>query len=209
MQTKIEKISPLSAFAVYNIPNNSDLLTQFLSFREKLTLANISREHKRSEWLSARLAVKRALDCLGIPYPGFYKDEYGKSHAMNGQGFVSLTHTKGLAAAIFHLKIPVGIDLEYIRPKILRVGPKFLSEQELSFMGDDELLHTIAWSAKESIFKCQGKKGVSLKDHIELEPFEKNQEVIYGKIKGTEFSDHNYRVKVHCEGDFVLTYTIW
>lgn len=209
MQTKIEKISPLSAFAVYNIPNTSDLPTDFLSFREKLTLANISREQKRQEWQSARLAVKAALDCIGLPYPGFYKDEYGKSHAMNEHGFVSLTHTKGLAAAIFHLEIPVGIDLEYIRPKILRVGPKFLSDQELAFMRDDEMLHTIAWSAKESIFKCQGKKGVSLKEHIVLEPFDKDQDIIHGKISGTEFSNHRYRVKVHCEDDFVLTYTIW
>lgn len=209
MQTKIEKISPLSAYAVKNIEDISDNGMDFLSFREKLSMANISRDSKRIEWKSARMAVREALSGISMPYPGFFKDEFGKSHPMDGYGYVSLTHTKNLAAAIFHRDMPVGIDLDYIRPKIVRLAPKFLCEQEMDFLGKDELLHTIAWSAKESIFKCQGKRGVSLKDNIVLEPFEANSEVIKGRIVDSEFSDHHYTVKVIQEGEFVLTYTVW
>ncbi|RZS97072.1 4'-phosphopantetheinyl transferase family protein [Cecembia calidifontis] len=209
MQTKIEKISPLSALAVNNIEEVSQNGIDFLSFREKLSFANISRDDKRVEWKGARLAIKSALDCISLPYPGFFKDEHGKSHPMDGYGYVSLTHTKGIAAAIFHKDMPVGIDLDYVREKVVRLGPKFLDPKEIAFLNNDALLYTIAWSAKESIFKCQGRKGISLKSNILLEPFSLEDDTIKGRVYQTEFSDHFYTVKVERENDIVLTYTIW
>lgn len=209
MQTKIEKISPLSALAVNNIQEVASNGVGFLSFREKLSLANISREEKKKEWKGARLAIKAALDCISLPYPGFFKDEHGKSHPMDGYGYVSLSHTKGIAAAIFHKEMPVGIDLDYVREKVVRLGPKFLDPSEIEFLNGDPLLYTIAWSAKESIFKCQGRRGISLKYNILLEPFDREVKVLKGKVYGSEFSDHHYTVKVDTENDLVLTYTIW
>jgi phosphopantetheinyl transferase len=209
MQTKIEKISPLSALAINNIEEVSQNGIEFLSFREKLAFANISRIEKRIEWKGARVAVKSALDCISLPYPGFFKDEHGKSHPMDGYGYVSLTHTKGIAAAIFHKDMPVGIDLDFVREKVVRLGPKFLDSSEISFLNNDPVLYTIAWSAKESIFKCQGKRGISLRRNILLEPFGIHDKVIKGKVYQSDFSDHFYNVKVEIERDIVLTYTVW
>ncbi len=209
MQTKIEKISPLSALAINNIKDEAENSIDFLSFREKLSYANISHVEKKMEWKGARLAIKYALDCISLPYPGFYKDEHGKSHAMDNYGHVSLTHTKGKAAAIFHKDIPVGIDMDYVREKIVKLGSKFLQPSEIEFLGDNPLLFTIAWSAKESIYKCQGRKGISLKENILLNPFSLEDKIIKGKVHQTERSDHFYTVKVENEKDMVLTYTIW
>lgn len=209
MQTKLEKISPLSAFAVNNIHDLEDSRLDFLSFREKLSYANISHPQKRLEWKGARMAIKSALDLISLPYPGFYKDSHGKSYAMDGYGHVSLSHCEPIAAAIFHRDMSVGIDLERVRPKVVPVAPKFLREEEIAFLGDDVLLHTIAWSAKESIFKCQGRKGISLRQHIYLQPFDATSQVVKGRIQGTGTSDHHYEVRVLVEDDMVLTYTIW
>jgi phosphopantetheinyl transferase len=209
MRTKIEKISPLSALAVNNIEEVSQNGIEFLSFREKLSFANISKSDKRIEWKGARVAIKSALDCISIPYPGFFKDEHGKSHPMDGIGFVSLTHTKGIAAAIFHKDMPVGIDLDFVREKVVRLGPKFLDPSEIDFLNNDPVLFTKAWSAKESIFKCQGKRGISLRRNILLEPFSDEDKVIQGKVHQSEFSDHFYKVRVEMEKDIVLTYTVW
>lgn len=209
MQTKIEKISPLSALAVNNIQEVSQNGIDFLSFREKLSYANISRDDKKIEWKGARVAIKSALDCISLPYPGFFKDEHGKSHPMDGYGYVSLTHTKGIAAAIFHKDMPVGIDLDYVREKVVRLGPKFLNPSEIEFLNNDPILYTVAWSAKESIFKCQGRRGISLKSNILLDPFSLDDHVIKGRVYQSEYSDHFYNVKVEVENDIVLTYTIW
>jgi enterobactin synthetase component D len=209
IQTKIEKIDSSSALAVKIIDSFSEKELEFLSFREKLSFANISHPEKKKEWGTARLAVQEALNHLQIPYPGFFKDEHGKSQSMNGQGFVSLTHTRGYAAAIYHRELPVGIDMEIIREKILQIGSRFLVAEELTFLQPKAAHYTMAWSAKESIFKCHGKKGVSLRDNILLEPFAPDATLIKGKIHGTNFEDHHYQVQVEQSENLILTYTIW
>jgi enterobactin synthetase component D len=209
MQTKIEKIDSLAALAVKIIGEQEDQQLDFLSFREKLSFANISHPEKKKEWATARLAIYDALEALKVPYPGFFKDEHGKSQSMNGHGYVSLTHTPGFAGAIFHREQPVGIDMDLIREKILKIGFRFLDSSELDFLEKDPVHYTMAWSAKESIFKCQGKKGVSFRENILLEPFEKNAKKIKGKIRGTDFADHHYTVDVRHLENVILTYTIW
>lgn len=209
MQTKIEKIDSSSALAIKIIEDTECIPPDFLSFREKLAYANISHDEKRKEWTTARLAIKDALDQLHIPYPGFYKDEHGKSQTMKGSGHVSLSHTLGMACAIFHRENPVGIDMDIVREKILRIGFRFLDKTELDFLEKDPLHYTMAWSAKESIFKCQGRRGISLRDNILLEPFSKNTDLIKGRIRGTDFADHHYKVRVQVIGGVVLTYTVW
>ena len=128
---------------------------------------------------------------------------------MDEYGYVSLTHSHGLAAAIFHKEMPVGIDLDFVREKVVKLGPKFLNPSEISFLNDDPLLYTIAWSSKETIYKCQGRKGISLKQNILLQPFVKDQKVIKGKIYGTDFADHHYSVQVEVDQEMILTYSIW
>ncbi len=209
MQAKIEKIDSSSALAVKIIEELESHELDFLSFREKLSFANISHPEKKKEWATARLAIHGALEALNVPYPGFFKDEHGKSQSMNGHGYVSLTHTPGFAGAIFHREHPVGIDMDLIREKILRIGFRFLDESELDFLEKDPVHYTMAWSAKESIFKCQGRKGVSFRENILLDPFEVTAGKIKGRIRGTEFADHHYTVEVRQLENVVLTYTIW
>ena len=209
MQTKIEKIDSSSALAIKIIEIQEEEALDFLSFREKLSFANISHPEKRKEWATARIAIRDALEVLQIPYPGFFKDEHGKSQAMNGNGFVSLSHTAGLAGAIYHRDIPVGIDMDFIREKILKIGSRFLDSSEIEFLDKEPLHYTMAWSAKESIFKCLGKRGVSFRDNILLEPFLSDASIIRGKVRGTDFADHHYQVQVRVISNVVLTYTIW
>ena len=209
MQTKIEKIDSSSALVIKIIEDQPEEKLDFLSFRERLSLCNISHEEKRKEWATSRLAIKEALDSFHIPYPGYFKDEHGKSQSMNGRGFVSLTHTSGMAAAIFHQDNPVGIDMDLIREKILAIGFRFLDSSEVDFLEKDPLHYTLAWSAKESIFKCQGKRGVSFRGNILLEPFKKDSKVIWGKIYGTDHDDHHFQVRARIMDQTVLTYTIW
>ncbi len=209
MQAKIEKIDSYSALAVKIIEEQQDQQLDFLSFREKLSFANISHPEKKKEWATARMAIYDALEALDVSYPGFFKDEHGKSQSMNGQGYVSLTHTPGFAGAIFHRAQPVGIDMDLIREKILRIGFRFLDRTELDFLEKDPVHYTMAWSAKESIFKCQGKKGVSFRENILLDPFDIQAEQIKGKIKGTNFADHHYSVEVRRLENVILTYTSW
>jgi phosphopantetheinyl transferase (holo-ACP synthase) len=99
--------------------------------------------------------------------------------------------------------------MDLIREKILKIGFRFLDSSELNFLEKDPAHYTMAWSAKESIFKCQGKRGVSFRENILLEPFGVNDSVIKGKIRGTDFADHHYSVEVRRLENVILTYTVW
>lgn len=209
MRTKIEKIDSSSALAIKIIGEVQNKELSFLSFREKLSMANISHPEKKQEWIAARLSIYEALNALEVIYPGFFKDEHGKSQSMNNEGYVSLSHTDGYAAAIYHKLIPVGIDLEFIQDKILKIGKRFLAPAEIEFLNPHPKHYTMAWSAKESIFKCQGKRGVSLRENILLEPFSIEDKVIFGEIKGLNFANHRYEIHVEHIQNTILTYTVW
>ncbi|MHA7129001.1 4'-phosphopantetheinyl transferase family protein [Algoriphagus namhaensis] len=209
MQTKIEKIDASSSLCIKLIETGEQDSLDFLSFREKLSMANISHPKKRKEWITSRLAIYEALRSMNLPYPGFYKDKHGKSQSMSGEGHVSLSHTEGMAAALYHQEKPVGLDLEPLREKVLRVGPRFLAREELEFLKDDVSHYTMAWSAKESIFKCQGKRGVSFRENILLEPFDKEAKYIRGIIRGLSGPHHTYHIRVSRFDNLILTYTIW
>lgn len=209
MQTKIEKIDSSSALAIKIIEKLSSESLNFLSFDEQISFANIQHPSKRAEWVTARLAIRDAMEALDLPYPGFYKDKHGKSHVLKGGGQVSISHTNGVAAAIFHKENPVGIDIEHIRERVLKIGPKFLSDSELDFAQKDPLLHTIAWSAKESIFKCNGKNGISLRKNILLEPFQHHDMSLKGQIVGTDCIYPFFKIEIRIFSNIVLTYTSW
>ena len=209
MQTKIEKIDSSSALAIKNIGEEENKDLSFLSFREKLAMANISHPEKKKEWITARLAIFEALNVLDVNYPGFFKDEHGKSQSMNNIGYVSLSHTEGFAAAVYHKVLPVGIDLEFIRDKVLKIGKRFLAPSEIEFLELDPKHYTMAWSAKESIFKCQGKRGVSFRENICLEPFSIDDKIIFGEIRGLNLVDHRYQIHVDHIQNTILTYTVW
>src|SRR5699024_774298 len=67
----------------------------------------------------------------------------------------------------------VGIDLELVKPKIVRIANKFMKADELTTIGNDHIEKLYAcWCAKEAVYKLQGNKGVSLKDNITIQPFD-------------------------------------
>jgi phosphopantetheinyl transferase (holo-ACP synthase) len=63
------------------------------------------------------------------------------------------------------------------REKIIRIADKFVNDKELnrlkSFDTEDYIKKlTVKWGAKEAIFKIRNEKGISFKDHIQVNPFE-------------------------------------
>jgi len=209
MITKIEKLSPNSALVVNKIEDLPEKSLEFLSFREKLTLSNITHPEKHKEFIASRKVMNEALRCFDIKYPGFYKDEFGKSYPMEDIGHVSLTHTKGFVAAIFHKLQPVGIDLEHIQDKIVRLGPKFLSPLEIDRLGNDPVKITMSWSSKEAAYKVYGKKGISLKNNIRIVQEDLKESVWHLQIETHEENHLIFPIQIEVHDDMVLSYSKW
>ena len=73
--------------------------------------------------------------------------------------------------------VPVGIDVERINPRILRVETKFLNANEYELLsGCNEesrvVYATLFWSIKETVFKWWGDGAVDFAEQIQIKKIE-------------------------------------
>lgn len=67
----------------------------------------------------------------------------------------------------------VGLDLEFMTNKILRIADKFLRPEELENINKDlELYHLyLHWCAKEALYKICDKVDINFVTNLNIEPF--------------------------------------
>jgi len=111
---------------------------------------------------------------------------------------------------VSHTHLP-GIDLEKIDQRIARVKHKFMNKSEFDFAGDEKQieLQTLIWSAKEALYKVYGKKELDFKDHLQIYPFNINQNpthTFFGTIKKDDFHQ-KHLIHFQILNNIVLTYT--
>jgi len=97
---------------------------------------------------------------------------------LNTQKGISISHSKEIAAIGISNEIDFGIDVQYKTDKILNIQNKFLSNNEKQNLGDTPSLESLIklWSAKESIYKALGIKGVSFSNDLEID-IKKNKDL--------------------------------
>ena len=109
------------------------------------------------------------LQHVGYADQDLYYDALGKPHLQDGT-FISITHSHYFAAVILS-DVPVGIDIELQREKIIRIANKFC-KTEFQYLNTDDIDYirklTVIWGVKEAIFKIKSEKGISFKDHISV-----------------------------------------
>jgi phosphopantetheinyl transferase len=67
----------------------------------------------------------------------------------------------------------IGIDMEIVKEKTLKIAPRFLDISHLEQLSQEEKIKkaTVIWGIKESIFKVKNEIGISFQDHIFEEDF--------------------------------------
>jgi len=121
------------------------------------------------------LAIRKTLQLEDPSYKIRY-DESGKPF-INSDLNISISHSKCMAAIVFSEHNLAGIDIEHKQNKIIRIKNKFLNdseklENEYQYNVDNL---TMMWTAKESIYKALGIKGVSFSDNIIIKNINKNK----------------------------------
>ena len=168
-------------------------------------VSNATHPVKQLEWLASRTCVKYTVEALNHTYLGIEKDCHNNPYLIDIQGFISLSHTNEYAVAVVSLEEEVGIDIERISNKLSRVAHKFLSPSERILAGENLLRMCVYWCAKESLYKWYGKKNLSFKENIYIEPFEEKPTTLQGEIfmDGTLKTEHD--LAVFYVEDFVIT----
>lgn len=155
----------------------------------------ISSVRRQKEWLATRVLVQQLLpqnEDVNIIY-----DPYGKPFLKQNPRQLSISHSSQFAAVILHSDHNLGIDIEPIHPRILRLKHKFISEKEAAQIeGDDLFLLTLFWSAKETLYKLYGKKELIFKENLLIHQ--------HFKISDSSIEAEGYLETSICKGDFQL-----
>ncbi len=153
--------------------------------------------NKRNEQISREhfLAVRKLLN-IENPDININYDQNGKPYLNNNKG-ISISHSNKLVGIGLSNEIDFGIDIQIKTDKILNIQKKFLSKNELLQLESINTIESLTkiWSAKESIYKLLGKKGVSFSRDLEIDFSSKNN-----VFKTGHYINENNKIK------FDLTY---
>jgi 4'-phosphopantetheinyl transferase len=202
-----KNISDQCIVTLWKIEEDANFFLKYLCIKED-DLANVSNAThpiKQLEWLASRTCVKYTVELLEHNYQGIEKDEHNNPYLSKIQGFVSLSHTSNYAVAIVSLAEEVGIDIERVSDKLSRVAHKFLATTERLHAGNDLLRMCIYWCAKESLYKWYGKKNLSFKENIYIEPFENEPSLLQGEIFMDGVLKTEHQLMVFYVDDYVIT----
>ena len=121
------------------------------------------------------LAVRKTLQLEDPSYKIRY-DELGRP-SINSDLNISISHSNFMAAIVLSDHNKAGIDIELKENKIINIQNKFLNESEKienEYQSNVDYL-TMIWTAKESIYKALGIKGISFSDNIIIKNINKNK----------------------------------
>ena len=141
----------------------TETLEELLQLANAISTADFNTEKRKKEWLASRLLLNEINPNYSISYNAFGAPE------LNNGSYISISHSKGLAAIIISQQ-QVGIDIEAISEKALRVSSKFVSTTNLKALTTEKA--TLIWCCKEAVFKWHQKGKVDFIADIKLHPFE-------------------------------------
>lgn len=179
-----------------------------LNEEEEAYFQGIGHGKRNLHWLGTRVLLREMLKT--DEYIACKADEHGKPFLLNFPHHISLSHSFDYAAVMISLDKPVGIDIELVKEKVLRIQSKFLSEIELATVPEsDRVEHLYAcWCAKEAIYKLHGKREVSFKDNIHLDPFIYNSPGSFNACLKLNAAEYNFEVQYERFGDYMIGYVI-
>lgn len=186
-------------------------LAQLLSLsldakRLKLSLNSITSEKRQLEFAVTRLLLEH----LTGEFTHVEYHSSGKPYLPDSSYRISLTHTNGFVAAMIHPDKEVGIDIEHVSSRVMKVQQRFLSPDEIkSLASDHEIIQTlILWSAKESVFKALGEEGVDFREQLVSSPFVFQENGLLSIQELRTPQQLLFSVSYFTNDDFVLTLTV-
>lgn len=155
------------------------------------------------------LSVRKLLEQGGYTDFDLYYDQNGKPNLKDGK-HISITHSFEFSAVIISDR-NIGIDLERQREKIIRIADKF-TDFDNDFFDKSNTEQTVRqltaiWGIKESIYKFYSLHGLSLKDNIDVLPFDLEKEELEGIATYGNFSNKHQAKFKEFEG-YTLVYLV-
>ena len=166
----------------------------------------IANEERRTQHLAVRLLFKLMMPEANLSQ--LVLADNGKPYLLGVPFHFSFSHCKGYAACAVDDQ-PVGIDIEIIHPRILKVAHKFLNDQEkamIARLDEKDQLNQMAflWAAKEAMYKKYEQLGIDFaKDFNILELTQGDRgmvsaEIVHKENKIIVILDYHFGIDYVC-----------
>ena len=174
---------------IWHITESSNTLFNNASLSDfEIDLLNkIKNENRKKQWLATRCLLNEIYNNeTEILY-----NENGKPKLEDGT-HVSISHTQTYAAIIISKRYNVGIDIENVTSRILKVKHKFVKPSESNFLNPSKEIenYTLIWCIKESLCKLFDFKIFDFINNLTVLPFEFSEK---GEVKARAI----YKSNVH------------
>lgn len=166
---KVIHINPTTAIYLWKITETFEDLFDEVQLKDinLIRLKTMKSElHQR-----AFLSVRKLLNHCGYTDFDLIYDQSGKPFLKDGK-HISISHSHEFSAIVLSDE-NIGIDLELVKEKVLRIAPRFMDITHLENLSEQEKMQkaTVVWGIKEAIFKVKNETGISFPDHIAESPF--------------------------------------
>lgn len=155
--------------AIWKVEEPESFFTDFTGIQ-----SDIKHEKRRIEHLAGRFLLKYLEN--DFPLSNIGKDEHDKPRIDNNRFFFSISHSWPYIAAVIDPYKEAGIDIQTWHKNIERIQHKFLSASEQNMFKTARQI-TLAWCAKEAVYKWNGRRGVDFIEHLPIEYFNEKQEI--------------------------------
>ena len=151
--------------------NNSEIgiwkmeesLVELQNMISKADSSHLNSEKRKKEFLSTRILLNKLNPNSEITY-----NKFGAPQLSDGKQ-ISISHSK-TSVAIIISDNNVGIDIEEISEKALRISSKFINKNHLINLTKEKA--TLIWCVKECIYKLFQKGNIDFRKDIIIEEFQ-------------------------------------
>jgi hypothetical protein len=140
-----------------------NIKSTYLTDNEKLYLKKITNENRKQEFLQIRALRNKSIGEIEIDYT-----ESGKPFLVNSKEYISISHSQNFIG-ILKAPFDVGLDIEEINERIIKIKNRFLNEKELKMFDSSIENLTIAWTLKEALFKLNTRNGIDFRKELLIE----------------------------------------
>ena len=167
----------------------TETLEELQVLGKEINATSHTSEKRKKEYLASRLLINEIIPNTAITY-----NEFGAPELEN-DNHISISHSRGLVSIIISEQ-QVGIDIEEVSEKTLRLALKFVSAKNLTHLTKEKA--TLIWCIKEAAFKWHQKGGVDfIKDIIIPEFSVKEKGIITIQFKNKELNLNYQKINNH------------
>lgn len=188
------------------IPVALDLMTASDRSGYHQSTKNVRAESRRSEIIVTNLLIKDIFGPKAVLCHEASGAPYVEVDGSRSDKCISISHSNRYAVVAVSPR-QAGIDVEEPHERVMRVREKFLSPEELRFTGTSVWRTTLAWTAKEALFKCIPESGVDFIGDLSLSLSDIREFAPTSLFKATAYG-RPYRLMSHFENDRIFTLAV-